>query len=1202
MFRSDLNKHLVSQLSPQVSDLALLYGSEDRDTKFYSSLNEKLQPAAQLNAVVVREGLHPGDGARGNAGRLIWDPAWQGQAVALFDVYWCSQDDIRRLLERVPNVYITVRYFAGFAGGEAYSGEDANGAPCTHLEASWVRRPDGLISFRASPNEATYPAHPDMNWLWTGHGDRGLMECHRLRSVGPYTLFRVCRKVNPDSRVYVTAPPESVCGPFRPDFGSMSFGARTYWKIIMCLSAIPGMTTSLETLGLQVPSLAPVWKPVVRAEARQFSRVNRLAATNMERRVDVSLRDDLCFRSLAAGFPAEADVIQATTAACALFYGKTRAAKLLSQGHAVTQPSFEKLRAFTSEDPVKGFSVVPLLVVGVAALGTFMFARRGLRHAGFNVNPFQADSQAIDRLTVAAKSSWRSLTTQVASAAPDWGPAALLSDLTHTLSDAISWFGERVPLIPKVVDATQFGVKALCRSALKPVVDQAGVVSYEAFEPTVWNAARICTTIVLGATIEELWKRIPYGTATLAGYEMWHDAVRIELGVNRYYHVPMFFSRWPIHTTLASMPLLPAIACHSLLNVAIGTTVGAFALTRPDLLTPETGFGLLSSLWWFGAAVFGVKALSYFWPRPASDIAEHDELRIPQNHTGIHLLPKGFRFPAHVSKALGHARRSFHEISVTEDREPIRMSDLLDIPVQPDDGIYPVLWCWTGLMAKVARHPANVCVALAQRTYAIPACWTPDASEIHMRRWNALADLYCRVLPANLMEEYIPMTLPAWIETFTGYKRRKYESAVVDELSGIRMGKMAVMCKQDEILPFKELTVHMEKEEAQRLGVPFEGYPDPRFSDGVVVLLVDLKPRLIAIANPRKALYTGRYDQLLYKALSTFYAANEVFGHRWYWCGGKTAAQLDDIYARMRSHQPSFQTNGDDFRGIFEGLEYEADFSAADQTQKLPTRVFEHRVKEHLGYPKPNLEVAGEAFSDQARYYHRGKGLKIDVPRGGVKQHRATGSTGTSVDTTHSLGCALLEMRRTNVPFKDWPRELAYQFGLRLKILEPVSCGATFLRSLTLPCSDGMCHTVPLPSWCLKLGKFLTPPRRIASGLDVERKCLYALTKSIGYIPENYPILGPLVALFNRMGVYTATNVLVSKYEWTGHVDSTWTVCRETALLIFEERYGIDEGDCLRVRSLFDSMGADTPLPLVVTDPVFVRLAEVDYGAETLRA
>jgi hypothetical protein len=179
--------------------------------------------------------------------------------------------------------------------------------------------------------------------------------------------------------------------------------------------------------------------------------------------------------------------------------------------------------------------------------------------------------------------------------------------------------------------------------------------------------------------------------------------------------------------------------------------------------------------------------------------------------------------------------------------------------------------------------------------------------------------------------------------------------------------------------------------------------------------------------------------------------------------------------------------------------------------------------------------------------------------------------------------------------------------GMIIKFKQPVLKGATFLRGWWVPDSNlTRHHWMPLPSMIVKLGKVLTEPKLIAQRQENDEMayavCAHALSSSFGFVPEDYPILGPFLGCLRRFAaqagvVSTEAQRLRAIESWSlkahigieaHHVDPSRI---ETVGMIYR-RYHIDKPDIEALETMFDRVNR---LPAFVSHPAVIQLTGVDY-------
>jgi hypothetical protein len=172
--------------------------------------------------------------------------------------------------------------------------------------------------------------------------------------------------------------------------------------------------------------------------------------------------------------------------------------------------------------------------------------------------------------------------------------------------------------------------------------------------------------------------------------------------------------------------------------------------------------------------------------------------------------------------------------------------------------------------------------------------------------------------------------------------------------------------------------------------------------------------------------------------------------------------------------------------------------------------------------------------------------------------------------------------------------------GFTLKNKETSLEQVTFLKGWWRRRYDGDLVWLPLPSACVKIGKILRDPAHIYKQEPYE-KMAAALAMSYGHVPPDYPVLGPFLhqmrqlnlglsgELAQRGTTQVETFTIASKRVMCDH-----KLSRVEALSAFCFRYRVEYEDILRVEHLIRTHL--TAVPIYLEDPIFLALAETDYG------
>jgi len=327
---------------------------------------------------------------------------------------------------------------------------------------------------------------------------------------------------------------------------------------------------------------------------------------------------------------------------------------------------------------------------------------------------------------------------------------------------------------------------------------------------------------------------------------------------------------------------------------------------------------------------------------------------------------------------------------------------------------------------------------------------------------------------------------------------------------------------------------------------------------------------------------------------------------RIYYASGTTGAALNKIGEVLEAEPECIVVSGDDgvtkshrlasalvqLGALFTPF-IELDGSQFDMSQKFHALKASGEFFKPLGMPARTWDFVMEICS--MPYKLVGDAFKITGENG---YQLATGVDLTNLingvpNLSNNIQLRLLPVRATN-----FVETAGASMGFKMtSSLEQHISNVTFLKGWWQLSKDGMSRTwVPLVSAVCKIGKTERPARLFSStkknAVEGLHMFAYAMARSMGTIPRDYPILGAALSAYDRLGLETRTVVSASEDAWfkptvEGSVD------RNEAIKSIVTRYGITQDDILRVESLYRSVDR---LPALLVDDVFIRLAEVDYG------
>lgn len=159
-------------------------------------------------------------------------------------------------------------------------------------------------------------------------------------------------------------------------------------------------------------------------------------------------------------------------------------------------------------------------------------------------------------------------------------------------------------------------------------------------------------------------------------------------------------------------------------------------------------------------------------------------------------------------------------------------------------------------------------------------------------------------------------------------------------------------------------------------------------------------------------------------------------------------------------------------------------------------------------------------------------------------------------------------------------------FALKLQTGKDDIFGTDFLKGWFVPDVDGNVCWQPFPSAVLKLGKTINTRLNI-------REFAYSVSKSVA-IDRNYPLLGPFLAVYDRLGTQGKKDSLESPFEnpYKPCMNNSRAVDREAILNLIEARYSISRDEVLEAEAQLVCVRS---LPAFASHPVWLRLRQVDY-------
>jgi hypothetical protein len=259
-----------------------------------------------------------------------------------------------------------------------------------------------------------------------------------------------------------------------------------------------------------------------------------------------------------------------------------------------------------------------------------------------------------------------------------------------------------------------------------------------------------------------------------------------------------------------------------------------------------------------------------------------------------------------------------------------------------------------------------------------------------------------------------------------------------------------------------------------------------------------------------------------------------------------------------------------------------------DQSEKTEALTMHGRAMQGMGVP----DWAIDLYVHVCGMPYKAVGDRLRV-KGNVGAQLATGIDYTTV--CNSLTTIMFWLLAYSKPDTD-PVLVAETLGLSLKLKTSAYAGdCTFLKGWWQPGVDGGVFWYPLPSQVIKLGKVMREPRlfsRFKGKHDGVRVAAWAIAQSMPSLPENYPVLGPFLAMLRRNGKEGTAVVSASEDGWYKPQTSGVAVDRRSVMQAMTARYDLDEGDIIDCEELLNCVDG---LPVFVSHKVFERFKLVDY-------
>jgi len=310
-----------------------------------------------------------------------------------------------------------------------------------------------------------------------------------------------------------------------------------------------------------------------------------------------------------------------------------------------------------------------------------------------------------------------------------------------------------------------------------------------------------------------------------------------------------------------------------------------------------------------------------------------------------------------------------------------------------------------------------------------------------------------------------------------------------------------------------------------------------------------------------------------------------------HFASGYTSEQMDKIAIDLTIYENVIVAAGDDSLFKFGDHFYEMDMKMFDQSVGPWALNVLKNFHDLIGYPKECREYLHRISTEKIIYNYKDVRLTAKC-----FPQLPTGYPGTCDDNTllNILMC-YLSIRRQD------PEKAAKELGFSIKLKKSKNLmGLTFLKGWWLPDTKGIMHWIHLPSQAIKIGKALTDPDFIFKNEPrAYEKMAFAIASSLGDVPENYPILGPFLAIMKRSEKtfkYEEPHVNHSRpsenFNWFKTSIKSFELDHHVASEIICQRYGLDLYDIIHVTQMLLSI---THFPCFISHFVFNKMAEIDY-------
>lgn len=653
-----------------------------------------------------------------------------------------------------------------------------------------------------------------------------------------------------------------------------------------------------------------------------------------------------------------------------------------------------------------------------------------------------------------------------------------------------------------------------------------------------------------------------------------------------------------------------------------GATACSFHWMSRRLLPLFAGGFSLALLWRF-AAKWLVKTRPNFYPQwkktyfeddwtdrviyesDESFVEDIDDPRVPEQVSGLELT-SDMRDSLYPVPGINTKDLALSHCFVPSNSLPERSGD-----IQPTYFYHLLPTCAPGFVPKVCH--VNMAVAVGYRLL-VPPFMHPKTQEASWRKRFAVnrAELRC-FFPEQPESLALPWTevVDEWVEHFNSpLKRRSYRQVV----ENLKIGAINFQIPENTELFVKHDEMLMQQDRSGLSGC------------------YQLKPRIIANVCPEFQAMVGPYVYMAQKAMGAHFSMDErarliidfetgkvppTYFHIASG-GGKTDVELSKWMNRVLEHYyiPDGEfgfcilASGDDSVVAQVNCDgtvvfYEGDASKFDQSESFGPLKAETTMLTWLGM---DMVTAHKVFQmAQVRYVVKSHSNDGDQPAFVLNREkrpiRDTGGPNTYLGNTLIMLSAWYMVIRsiqreqwltfTEDPMSAIFSEFAH-LGFEMKIqrhLEPDD--VTFLKGMWYD-SDMEYYWGPLPSRILKAGKSLHDPRSLYGVSSFPRAGhMFLCDVASSYrVFLQVPVLRAFVKRFEESLEKPAGEARISEYATQASGELSGYVISAVAISAVCRRYNCSPEDLRRVETMISNAKALQFLH----DPVFLRLAEVDYA------